>query len=489
MLRFWRLAVVFTLGASMAAVSAQTLAEPDLRLWRVDLPGKARDFVLTASGLVVVASEQKLAAFDIEAGKPAWEMDLPDASLLGYGSDRYVVSSGKRVIGVDTKAGKALWTVESLPLTSVTELYKPSDSTLLVMGPADEKTFRVVGVDIAGGRVLWQDDTIAAGDGPKAKDVFVFSRRAVLPDSSAVLQFNRGGIVRFDLASGKVLWRVDTKAKPAFTLGWPAASGFEAQKMLMTPQPLVSGNFLVTTTGAIDIRTGAIAWRMPEKPAGWTSSLVDTPSGVLIVRATKFDQRTVQLADPATGRVLWTTPPLKGNAPLLLRGDTVWVGVDRGLASFPLSTGAPVKSMTLPDFASGDEPTSVSSIGTGDLLLESSANLMRVAPTGSVVFHRSFGVPRVGVRPLMGLTIPDMLNPGGLKAFHTDDADSLGQKGLVLLNPETGDELGTVRRKDRAPVYAIAAAKLIGVGLDARTLTGYRFAPPPGSSSSAPPPK
>ena len=116
-----------------------------------------------------------------------------------------------------------------------------------------------------------------------------------------------------------------------------------------------------------------------------------------------------------------------------------------------------------------------------DLLLSSQSNLLRVTRDGKVVFHRRYGVPPQGLRPLMTTLMPPTRNPRQLSYVHTNDSDRLGQKGIVLIDVETGRELGTVRRKDRAPNYAIDATTMTAVGIDNRKVTGYRFAPLPGS--------
>ena len=468
---------------SLRGVFAQTPTEPDLRLWSVDLDAIVRHYGISRSGLVFARTEKAIAAWRVESGQQAWRVELPSTDMWFAADDRGLIYNGKSLIAFDLDAGKSLWTLDSLPLKELREMHRGTDDVVLAMGPVDEKVVRVLGIELATGRVLWQSDSLAQGDRVKAKDVFTFNRRAFLPDSTLILQFNRGGIVRFNATTGAVVWRLE--ADPPFTLGWPAGNGFEAQRMFMSAEPLVSGDHLVTTSGAIDLKTGAIAWRTPEKPSAWTSSLTQTPAGVLTVRATTIDKRTLQLVDATTGKGLWPAPvALKGNLPLLVQDDTIFVGVDRGLAMVSLSKGALIKQVTLPDFTSAEEPTTITSVGDGDLLLRSYSNLLRVTREGKVVFHRHYGVPPVGLRPLTGVSVPTSRNPRKLTYFHTNDSDSLGQKGIVLVDPDSGEELGTARRKDRAPSYAIDAMTQIAIGIDDRRMTGYKLAPLPGRAAT-----
>jgi len=476
----YRTVRVFTLAACLIAPAArgQSPTEPDLRIWSVDLDAKARWFGITPGGLLWVTTEKGITAWKLDSGTSAWRRDGPFDYLRSVNGGVSLLVGPRGLISIDLETGKDRWGLDSLPLIEISGFFEAKGGVAVVVGPAGPMTFRMVGVDLSAGRVLWTNDSLAAGIEQKPKNVIFSGYQLALPDSSMLFRFARGDLVRVSSNTGSILWRLGPK--PGFALGWPATSGLEVTAGIVSALPLYVGGRLFAASGILNVETGAAVWERPDKPKGYFTAFSPTTHGVLTVLMTDLTTRTLQLVDSLTGMALWASPQqVKGVGSHAVRNDTLFVAVDKGLVVIELATGRVMANFTLPDFANREEALRVTSASNGDVLMASSNNLMRVSLAGQVIFHRHYGRPSVGFRPLNTMVMPNERNPDGLVAVYTNDSDSLGQKGILFLDRESGEEIGTVRRKDRAPSYAIDALSRTAVGIDDRRLTGYRFAPLP----------
>jgi outer membrane protein assembly factor BamB len=242
--RIWTL-VILASCFFVSGAKAQTAADPDQRIWTVEVDSRVMQYGISRTGVLFVLTKKAIAGWRVDSGQEAWRVELPLSDLAILGVDTGIARNGKGLVALDLDTGERLWTLEALPLSELKGILRATDNVAFAFGPVDEKTFRVIGFEFATGRVIWSSDSIAAGDG-KAKDVFLFTYRVALPDSTLILAFNRGGIVRVDATTGAVLWRLDPKLK--FSIGWPPANGLEQQYGFGSAEPLVSGDYMVTTS-------------------------------------------------------------------------------------------------------------------------------------------------------------------------------------------------------------------------------------------------
>jgi outer membrane protein assembly factor BamB len=440
---------------------AQTV-EPDDRAWTIELESRVVWYALGRTGLLHVETQGFAGAWRVTSGELAWRGDgLLNLDLLD--STRAIAQRGRGLVLLDPETGQAQWSIDTLPWRGLVNYIVSQGNVLVGFGPLDDRVVRVVGIDLSSGRILWLNDSLVTGAGERSADrVRATGYQLALPDTSVIMRLNRGTAIRIDSRTGALLWRFDARSQ--VPLGEPS---------LGSPRPMVVGSTVWADGGAFSVRDGRVVWPLPNK--SWIVRLDRVPGGLLVTTRNDLDHTTLRLMDTASIQELWPQPVrIRGTGVTVVRHDTLVIAVDGGLAMHDLSRGTLLRQHPLPDFTSKEEPATIEFLD-GDYLLESSHNLMRVSASGEIAFHLSYGVPSVGLNPLGRVVFPGYRNPENLTYVHTSDRDLLGQKGIVLLDRARGRELGTVRRKDRAPGYVIDPMTRMAVGVEDRRLTGYRF--------------
>lgn len=459
-----RLALTAVLGGAVPdGASAQPEAVDD-KAWSAALDSKAKYFGILQRGLVFVGTDTSITAWDVATGREAWR--VPGATALAeLDSMRVLVATRTGFRVLDADSGKAHWSLDSVPLTKRTGFHVLQGAgVLLAFGPADRQVVRLAAIDLDSGRILWTSDSVIVGDGEKNADkVAMAGYQVPLPDSTAILRFNRGRAFRVAARTGTVIWRFSAEAQ--LPLGDP---------YYRSVRPMIRAPHVWLESGVLRFDSGTVAWKPRSK--SFVARLVATPRGLLVASHADLDHRDLMLMDSLTATPLWREPRrVKGLGVGAVRGDSLFVPVDKGMVILELATGRPLAQLVLPDFTSREEAFAIDALSDGDLVLESNSNFMRVKPGGEVVFHRHYAIPSVGLQPLNTVVVAWDRNPEGLTYVFTKEEDEAGQKGIVLLEPATARELGTVRRKDRSPSYAIDPASRMAVAIQDRLITGYRF--------------
>ena len=199
----------------------------------------------------------------------------------------------------------------------------------VVLHARDGEREVVRALDLKTGRELWRSDYTAPytmnpaarahGPGPKSTPVISGGRVVTLGIS--------GILSTFDLATGKLLWRMDAPPVPP-TYG----TGMS---------PVVDGNLLIAHVGgenkgaltAFDAATGAVRWRWAGDGPGYASPVIADIAGTrqVITQTQKF----VVAVNAADGQLLWqipfTTSFEQNSITPLVRDDVViYSGLDNG---------------------------------------------------------------------------------------------------------------------------------------------------------------
>ena len=153
-----------------------------------------------------------------------------------------------------------------------------------------------------------------------------------------------------DARTGTMLWRRDLA--PEYQL--PPSS--------LDASPLVDGNLLILPIGgkpaagivAFDLATGREVWKALDQAATWSSPVIVTAGGSrqLIV----WMRQSVTSLNPTNGAVYWTEPTVSGGSPGFSAVSTPVINGNRLLVSglmFQLDSNQPAAKVLWPDTASG----------------------------------------------------------------------------------------------------------------------------------------
>jgi len=194
----------------------------------------------------------------------------------------------------------------------------------LVVPGRDGTRDAVFCLDAATGKLLW----LGAYDAPGRSSHGTGPRATPFIDDDRVYTFGRGGdLACWSLLDGAARWRRNVRDAGGAEPQWGHASS-----------PLVWGDLVIVQGGgscrtiAYDKRTGEVAWKSGEGPAGYAAPAL-APAGAspaLLV----FHGKGLAGIDPRTGRELWNaaweTPYDVNAATPAVEGDLVFITSDYG---------------------------------------------------------------------------------------------------------------------------------------------------------------
>ncbi|MCS7047175.1 MAG: PQQ-like beta-propeller repeat protein, partial [Gemmataceae bacterium] len=189
------------------------------------------------------------------------------------------------------------------------------DKLYIFSRQGDEET--TICLDAATGKEIWKDQ-YAAEKVVKPASAFPGPRSTPAAGEGKVCTLGVGGVVScLDAASGKVVWRKDTRSKPQFNTS--------------TSPLIIDGKCVVFVDGltAFDLKTGEVHWAWKGAAAPYGSPVLMTLDGVVTVVTPAVNTLAgVRLAD---GKLLWKHPIGPGGKDYqhnfstpLVAGDTVW---------------------------------------------------------------------------------------------------------------------------------------------------------------------
>lgn len=286
-------------------------------------------------------------AIDLSTGTVRWRTALPVQTRGGVAVVGDIVAVPRIdgvIVGLDVTTGVERWRYELRPHTApeaaATFASITADGDDLLIG--QQRGFAVLAA--ADGHPRWRNDPVPEGQNSQSLAA------VAVGDGIVVGTFNRlwGGVQAWDRATGQPLWQLQSDD----TIGINATPVI-ADHMVF----IVNAAAHVT---ALDLATGAIAWRATLDPAGfeWGNATIGTPAyarGILIVPTLYRD---LVALDARTGAELWRheglPSPLRAThyrgaheagyeASPLIADDRVWIADTSGeLAALDLKTGAPL---------------------------------------------------------------------------------------------------------------------------------------------------
>jgi outer membrane protein assembly factor BamB len=480
------------------------------------LPAKA-ELGPDLSGSILYET-RPVSSVDPESGRRLWER--PDASDYEHAREYECVVAtvgGTRVV-LDLESGRERWSLTALGFTKHKGLFTvPERRLLLAFGETPTSPLSLVAATIDSGAVVWrQDDLYSAGDlrerGRKTKSLA--ERQPVLLNGDAiVLNPSHDGLLRLDLGTGRLLWRMPEAEIAEIGAAWEGYS----------PMIAADGSIYVAYDKkvlAIDAVNGRIQWNRNGDFRSRVAQMEVTPRGLVVrggmeksvMKKNMAWRPFLALLDAKTGSTVWTTETqdFDGRSAFLVQGDRVVIALREGLTAFDLATGQVQTTTSRSRFEGGEEPCCIEPLGEERYLLLSSQNLQVVdLQEAKTVYHAHFKAPgsslltKIGAVALLaaataggaaaspnGIVVPtgstNALLTAKFKAttdadryryLFTEAPDAAGREGfsVVRVDKETGKETGRIWTEDRHPDYVVEPITGTVVMAADRKLTAHRF--------------
>lgn len=492
---------------SLFAIVAEAQTVP---AWQQKLPSKVLAIDTTAFGATLVLSRSGLLAIDPESGKDRW--NRPDVSeyetVTGTPYAVFTTPGGRVVAELDT--GTDVWRFSALGLSAVKDvIHLPAAGLVLVGGPGPEGPHTLVAAEYQTGKVLWKQPALFKEPALAANAAKVRYRRFLLDsEQSVILDPSHDGLMRLDLRSGQVIWRI------------PESGLASKGKWVGLFQ---AGNHLLVTYDkkllSIDRANGKVEWA---RNAGFPSPVFQASrvrQGLLIRGAYNTNNKGrrswkpyLALLDPATGAPRWTTEKTRfeGRSPYLVEEDTATVVLKDGVSTFDIGSGKPLGTYAMPEFGGGEDACCLERTDDGRLMMWSSQNVRMLDPSGKLqysVFLKPPGasfMAKLGTIALLAAATAGSYAsaaPGGVYTVFgpgfnspltakfrastdaerymyvfTEDAGTARDRfALVRLDKDTGKDTGRVKFTDRSPLFRLDPATGVVVAADETRLYGLRF--------------
>ncbi len=294
---------VASLPTQPAAGEVPNLPLPLARQWHIKLAADER-LLPTADGedLFVTARPGQLTARTVETGKPRWQHRLAfTPEWAARHLDTVLTAGPQGAACLRQDSGEVVWEIAAPALFA-----GQSPETLSSFQIANGRFFFLSGrqwlfaLDAATGDVLWHRAAPGAGLGLPAPSGR-FNPAFVAQGNAVLVQATLNRSLLLDAATGRTL-RTRTVAAGVW---WPIPLDQDGQTLCFAPTD--------RTIVQIDTTTGATPWEHSLTEAttltGAPPQLVGRKNTLLALIPTNLGDQLMRL-DPATGKALWTQPPL-----------------------------------------------------------------------------------------------------------------------------------------------------------------------------------
>ena len=500
-------------------VSLTIAKAQDPPLWKETFSTKIESYDFTSIGSMLVQFKTGLLAIDPETGKHLWSRPevTNHVAITGTPFCLAETPAGYRIINLDS--GLDRWQFSTLGLSSVKgTVHLPSRGLILAYGETTESRHMLVAARYESGDVIWKQAELYSAPAIASKvHKIKYGRPLLDTDGTVVLDPSEDGLIRLDLASGRLLWRLgkmELDGEDDFTGLMAADGGIFA----------TYGKKLL----AIDDNAGKVMWTMKSKLPTPVFQMLSTPQGVIIRGAYNVDGNGkaswhpyVALLDSTTGATKWTTDKtdFKGRSSFLLEDNSLTIALEKGVASYDLSSGKVTASFSMTEFAGGEDPCCLERRKDGGLLISSSQNLRAFDKNGKPIYSVYLKAPgasflaklaTTALQVAVGAASYAAASPGGvyyvpgnpvltarfkatvdaehLTYIFTEDSDPNAKPTkfrLARVDKETGKENARLYFTDRAPSYRLDPASGLVVVFDDGTLFAMRFPKSPSGTEFA----
>jgi outer membrane protein assembly factor BamB len=340
-------------------------------VWQLDVPFSWSNELLVQDGIGVLEVENGGVAFDIDSGRPLWQLDDKSnwRAVLASSVVALVNPSRQQVVGVDWQSGSTLWTYESDKAmayggatngssvfintggfivalnaetgTAVWERetvgdasYPPQFKEGMLLHPAFEGVLYRLDPDT--GRILWEwnapDEAIAVTDGIDVSEGVILVTTAGWSGPSGELEppLDASQLVALDAESGTLLW---STALAEGEIG-PEAVHTPGSLVYATNGIVVIHRPLADRLEALSIESGETIWEYPT-PSDEAFS-ASSAGRVLFIgfgsrQGKEASVRAIGLGDGAT---LWTSAiDFASNVTVMSTDDSVFAYISRSVDS------------------------------------------------------------------------------------------------------------------------------------------------------------
>ena len=482
-------------------------------VWTQKLPADVEAFAFAPTGAVVVQTKAGLFAVEPESGTRLWSR--PDvrsyALVAGTPFAIFTTAAGQSVAGIES--GQDRWSLSSLGFSSIKgQVHLPAAGLMLVYGVTPKSAHTLVACKYLSGETVWTQTSLFSAPAVAAKASKVEYHTWVLDtETTVVLDPSHDGLLRLDLKTGELLWRIPESALD---------SKGSALEMISTGRVALGFYDWGKKVLGIDLDSGTVLWTRKEKFPRPVLQTAPTPSGLLVRGAFELTSQGskvswhpyLALIDPMTGATKWMVEKeaYGGRSSFLLEGDTLTVAAEDAVASYDAASGAALNSVKMTAFSGGESPQWLERSEDGGLIVSSPQNLRKFEASGALVhstylkapgagFLAKFGMFALGAA-LAGLTgypgygystldVAVDYARARFKAttsarrymyvFTEEPGSESARFALVRLDKDTGKDTGRLRFNERAPSFRLDWPTGFVVVEHEGVLAGYRFPPQP----------
>lgn len=385
------------------------------QLWEQNFPSDIKWQKLTATGHLVVCTDDALRGLNPETGEFIWTIeelkdfkeedfeliDLTPYALASKGKGLFK-GGGNNLSLIDITNGTTLWTTDELGISSSAGNWLlPQVNALLIVGSLgkniNEKT--LICLDIATGKEIWHQKDFfkkyKAQFWPAGKTKISLEGNqfpAFDSEESIIVNWSPEGLRKINIKTGETIWQTKLKVKitPAIFAGFAPMLTNDDQSILYIPTD--------KSITAVKTSDGSLLWKVGPKLKGMAHDIRLTPHGLLVMGGPNLEGKDgdpyITLVDPATGALKWNKEftKLKASTNYVYEGDHIVVYSDKKLYKIAFADGSFTELAKDLKFEGGEDPSTLELRENG-YFMKSSQNLMLVDKNGTEIYHAFFKAP------------------------------------------------------------------------------------------------
>lgn len=255
------------------AHSAHVFAATATPIWSYKPSGDIKWYTMLDTGALLVGTENDIAYLNPETGTPSWTRndvkklnqddvkEIPGTPILLVADSTGAFVKGTRLYAIDVLTGKDIWVSDKLKGSPVAVIPNYEKSMILMVTVIDKRANKdkldIAAFDIGSGKLLWQNEFSEKVDlygierGSKYFPRFDLSGTQPPVFDGDSVYFTYAGLHRFNLADGKLVWKVPYDVTEGSIKRANAAATFDGDTVYTSAKGRVR---------AIDKASGAVKW-------------------------------------------------------------------------------------------------------------------------------------------------------------------------------------------------------------------------------------